>query len=116
MTDELDIAHFQQLLQRQLDEWLQLEETRADSTGVVKLDQTSTGRLSRIDALQQQALAKDRAARAKLEIKRLQAALDRCRDGSYGYCVGCDEPIDPRRLELNPTALRCIRCESAAND
>lgn len=114
MTDELDLAHFEQLLQQQLDEWEQLEDTRADSTGVVTLDQTSTGRLSRMDALQQQALAKDRAARAKLEITRLKAALDRCRDGSYGYCVECDELINPRRLELSPTALRCIRCESEA--
>ncbi|GGX67694.1 TraR/DksA family transcriptional regulator [Saccharospirillum salsuginis] len=116
MTDELDIAHFEQVLNQQLDEWLQLEETRADSTGVVKLDQTSTGRLSRMDAMQQQALAKDRAARAKLEITRLKAALERCRDGHYGYCVDCDEVINPRRLELNPTALRCIRCESEAGN
>jgi len=114
MANDIDMAHFERLLQQQLDEWLQLEGTRAESTGVVELDQTSTGRLSRMDALQQQALAKDREARAKLEISRLRAALERCRDGSYGYCVDCDDVINPKRLELNPTALRCIRCESEA--
>lgn len=116
MPHKLDIAFFETLIQEQLDELLMLEDTRTASSGVVTLDQTSTGRLSRMDALQQQELAKDRVVRARLEIKQLQAALERCREGTYGYCTECDEPINPRRLELHPTALRCIECETKQAD
>lgn len=111
MTNELDLAFFEKIIQLQLDELHMLEETRTESTRVVTLDQTATGRLSRMDALQQQEMAKDRTIRANLEIKRLVAALERCRNGTYGHCAECEELINPRRLELYPTALHCIQCE-----
>ncbi len=48
------------------------------------------------------------------ELEAVQAALLRLARGQYGLCLACGEPIELRRLEALPTALRCIRCQSLA--
>ena len=50
------------------------------------------------------------AEEERLQAKAIRAALQRIADGSYGQCVTCDEPIDPRRLEALPYATQCIAC------
>ncbi len=42
----------------------------------------------------------------------LYAALQRISDGTFGLCERCEEDIDPRRLEVHPTAVLCFRCQS----
>ena len=76
----------------------------------VELDQQAVGRLSRMDALQNQAMAKATGARRQAERTRLQAALTRMHDGDYGYCEDCGEQIAIGRLRLDPAALRCVDC------
>ena len=44
-------------------------------------------------------------------INRLVAALDRLRDGEYGTCVECEEPIAPARLRVMPEVATCVRCQ-----
>ncbi|MCW8125981.1 TraR/DksA family transcriptional regulator [Microbulbifer halophilus] len=107
-----DIDQYRSRLLAAREAILGLADTRKASTATVALDQSSVGRLSRMDALQQQAMAVDNRQRAERELRRIEAALHRCDDGSYGYCVSCDEPIDPRRLELDPAAPLCIECAS----
>ena len=51
--------------------------TRRSSQDTVKLDQTRVGRLSRMDAMQQQAMAKATNARTELELVRIRSALQR---------------------------------------
>jgi DnaK suppressor protein len=46
------------------------------------------------------------------EIRDLEAALLRIGSGEFGICVDCDQPIPYARLEANPTALRCIACQT----
>jgi len=46
------------------------------------------------------------------ELRAIDAALLRVADGSYGVCEACDKPIDPKRLEITPHALRCIDCQT----
>jgi DnaK suppressor protein len=46
------------------------------------------------------------------ELRAIDAALLRVADGSYGICEACDKPIDVRRLNLTPQALRCIDCQT----
>jgi DnaK suppressor protein len=46
------------------------------------------------------------------ELRAIDAALLRVADGSYGVCEACDRPIDVRRLNLTPQALRCIDCQT----
>ena len=77
---------------------------------VVELDQQAVGRLSRQDALLNQSMAKATQARRDAGRRALLAALRRIDEGAFGYCADCGEEIDTRRLELEPTVLRCISC------
>ena len=91
----------------------ELTETRrqsADSRRPVTLDQTSVGRVSRIDALQVQAMAIEAERRRAIEEKRIERALERLDAGAYGECVTCGEDIAPARLELDPAVAVCIDC------
>ena len=67
-----------------------------------------------MDALgaQQMSLAAQR--RRQETLRRTEAALRRIDDGDYGLCQSCDEPINPKRLEFDPTVLYCIQCASKA--
>lgn len=82
----------------------------AQSRSAVELDQTSVGRVSRIDAMQaqQMALAQERAREA--ELSRIAAALKRIEDGEYGDCIECGEPIAEKRLDFDPSVATCIDC------
>lgn len=80
------------------------------SRETVQLDQQSVGRLSRMDAMQQQAMANATFQRRQLEKKRLSAALERLDAGEFGYCLDCGDLIGARRLELEPTTIKCISC------
>ncbi|PYM77505.1 MAG: hypothetical protein DME03_04430 [Candidatus Rokuibacteriota bacterium] len=44
-------------------------------------------------------------------VNRLSAALDRLKDGEYGTCVECEEPISPARLRALPEVQTCVRCQ-----
>ena len=44
-------------------------------------------------------------------VNRLSAALERLRDGQYGTCVECEEPISPARLRALPEVQTCVRCQ-----
>jgi DnaK suppressor protein len=78
----------------------------------VELDQSKVGRLSRMDALQQQAMLDATRVRAQRERVRIQSALSRIDHGEYGRCVQCDEPIALGRLEVDPAAPLCMACAS----
>jgi RNA polymerase-binding transcription factor DksA len=47
------------------------------------------------------------------ELSEVEAALARLRDGTYGECSDCGEPIAPARLAVYPTATRCVACQQA---
>lgn len=89
-------------------------ESAQGSAAVVELDQSKVGRLSRMDAMQAQAMAQASEDRRKATLQRIEAALKRLDDGEYGLCQACDEPINPKRLEFDPTVLLCIDCASKA--
>lgn len=83
-----------------------------DSAATVELDQSKVGRLSRMDAMQGQAMAQASVQRQQAMLRNIEAALQRIDDGSYGLCIDCDEPIAVKRLEFDPTVSRCVSCES----
>jgi DnaK suppressor protein len=70
------------------------------------------GRISRMDAMQEQsmAMANRRAARARM--KQVEAALVRFDDDEYGDCLDCGETIDGRRLAAKPESPFCLGCQS----
>jgi DnaK suppressor protein len=88
----------------------------ADASAVVELDQAKVGRLSRMDAIQAQAMAKASAERREQMLRHIEAALQRIDDDEFGYCQACDEPINPKRLEFDPTVRLCIDCANKAED
>ena len=85
-----------------------LLDVSADDAAPVELDQTQQGRLSRVDALQQQAIAAETQRRRHRQVLLLDAALQRLDDGEYGHCVSCGEEIEANRLELDPATPFCI--------
>ncbi len=81
-----------------------------EDQATVTLDQQSVGRLSRMDAMQRQAMAQATMRRRAAERLRIKAALDRLEDGEYGYCTDCGEDIARSRLETNPAVALCLSC------
>ncbi len=81
-----------------------------DSGKTVMLDQSAVGRLSRMDAMQQQQMALESERRRQIQLLRITAALERIVQGHYGLCEDCDADIDPRRLTFDPTNTHCINC------
>jgi len=101
-----------QLVTRQ-QELAELLENASESTGPVTLDQQSVGRVSRIDAIQQQQMAIASQQQASDMLKRTELALRRIDEGEYGDCLQCGEPIAYARLQAQPFANLCIDCQSA---
>lgn len=83
-----------------------------ENAATVELDQTSVGRLSRMDALQQQAMAQATRQRLSVHRRRIAAAMDRVAAGTYGLCCECGGDVEPERLERDPTALFCASCQA----
>ena len=107
-----DATRFRGLIKARL---TQIEEENALGRGgqsVVELDQQSVGRLSRMDALQMQAMAVAQQKRRDSEAMRLRQALARLDEDEYGYCDGCGEAIPLKRLELDLAATQCVSCAS----
>ena len=114
MIDADDFAHFSERLLTLQQQVLDLEETGSEAGKTVELDQARVGRLSRMDALQVQAMSQAMSQRRQIELKKIAAALRRIESGEYGYCISCEEPIARARLDHDPAAPLCIACASAA--
>ena len=107
----VDHEEFRQRLETELAHVREtLEQARA-SAGTVALDQSSVGRLSRMDALQQQAMAIESQERLRIRTRRIEAALDRVRTGTFGKCCQCGLAVEPERLQLDPTTVFCGDCQ-----
>ncbi|MCT4655340.1 MAG: TraR/DksA family transcriptional regulator [Cohaesibacter sp.] len=91
-----------------------MRELSKDARDVVQLDQQSVGRLSRMDALQGQAMALAAQHRRSLELDRIEKAFKRLESGDFGYCIQCDGEIALKRLEIDPAASLCIHCAQAS--
>ncbi|TNE66914.1 MAG: TraR/DksA family transcriptional regulator [Alphaproteobacteria bacterium] len=91
-----------------------VDASAGESRGAVELDQQKVGRLSRMDALQGQAMNQAIAGRRKQALQKIDAALARLDDGDYGCCVRCGDDIAKKRLAADPAAAFCTRCQSGA--
>jgi DnaK suppressor protein len=111
---KLDLAAIEARLRARREELRQLTAAHEDESQPVELDRTGAGRLSRMDALQSQAMAAEVERRREVELARIDTALDRLQDGEYGCCVSCGGEIAPRRLELDPAVPVCLSCAERA--
>lgn len=109
---DIDIAALKKQLQTQRLEILADAAASEQARQPVKLDQTSVGRLSRMDALRDQEMALETDRRRQIELSHIEAALKRIEDGAYGECQSCGEDIAAKRLQIDPAATICIDCAS----
>lgn len=109
----MDTAFYERRLREELAALAAASEDGKDARSPVILDQQSVGRLSRMDALQQQAMAVATEERRRIRMLALRAALERVAAGAFGDCVRCGEKISVKRLDLDPTIATCIACARA---
>ena len=105
------IAFFREQLETLRVEVNEYLESSQDASEAVQLD-TSIGRLSRMDAMQDQQMALELRRRKENQLLRIQDAMDRMNQGTYGLCLSCKEPIADDRLEFAPDAVVCVKCSS----
>ncbi|WP_185233182.1 TraR/DksA family transcriptional regulator [Teredinibacter franksiae] len=106
----IDLARYKSLLEKDLEQLSQLDAISKQGADTVELDQSKIGRLSRMDALQQQAMQQEQNRRRELKVKQIHAALKRVHEGDYGWCMDCGEPINMKRLEISPAVEFCTQC------
>ncbi|WP_170325281.1 TraR/DksA family transcriptional regulator [Ruegeria arenilitoris] len=110
--NDTELAGFTARIQARLAEIADHSASEKDAQAIVELDQQAVGRLSRMDALQNQAMAKAQQANRDIETRRLQAALIRIEEGEFGYCEDCGDTIPKARLNLDLAATKCVSCAS----
>ncbi|MEX2367766.1 MAG: TraR/DksA family transcriptional regulator [Pseudohongiellaceae bacterium] len=82
-----------------------------EATGTVVLDQSKVGRLSRMDAIQQQNMAQSSYRQNENRLRKVNRALAKLDKGDYGYCDECGLPISISRLGVQPDAAYCLDCQ-----
>ena len=108
MTPER-LSHFRdRLLALEKEIQATLEASKEDSD-VVELD-TAIGRLSRMDAMQNQQMALELRRRQEQQLQRIANALKRMNQNRYGLCGRCKQPIAEDRLEVSPDVVMCVKC------
>lgn len=112
MTDhpDLNLEQIKRSLEKEREELVVASEAAVEDCQPVALDQQSVGRVSRMDALQVQAMAQALEVRRQGRLQRIEEALQRIAHGDYGYCSQCGEPIPAKRLDIDPTNERCVHC------
>jgi DnaK suppressor protein len=113
MSNHLTDAQLGELrseLERQLKKLQRSMRTTDRALKPVQLDQSSVGRLSRIDTLQTQGLTAGLQAREQAKLAQINEALARLDAGTYGSCVVCGSPITFERLQVFPEAPNCAAC------
>jgi DnaK suppressor protein len=70
------------------------------------------GRVSRIDAIQQQSMAQANRRGAQLRLQQVRAALERIDEDEYGLCAQCGDPVGFARLKVRPETPFCVGCQS----
>lgn len=108
---ETEIEQFKQRLYELKSELETIAQTSKDAAKPVELDQASVGRLSRMDAMQAQQMAMETDHRRTIQLTAVEGALRRIESGDFGFCFKCDDEIDLRRLNVDPTITRCLKCK-----
>jgi DnaK suppressor protein len=107
---DLDLPTIRRALEDERADLLHESEATAEEQRPVELDQQTVGRLSRMDALQVQAMAQALEARRQGRLRRIEAALQRLDAGDFGFCEECGDEIPVKRLDIDPATERCVDC------
>jgi len=106
----LDLSHYRALLLQRRAALQQVVQAGDDAAAPVELDQARVGRLSRMDALQGQAMSQETQRRREQELRQITSALRRIEQNEFGECLQCGEMIAEGRLAISPAATLCISC------
>tara|TARA_Y200000002_G_C22250292_1_gene483480 strand:+ start:150 stop:476 length:327 start_codon:yes stop_codon:yes gene_type:complete len=107
----MDAAYFRARIECEQQELRMLSDAGRKARAPVELDQQSVGRLSRMDAIQQQSMDLAREERRKARLAMLAAALHRLDNYEFGCCLACGEDISRQRLEIDPVVTLCVDCQ-----
>ena len=108
--EQVTIELYKKELKQGLGESEEEQKSTAGDHKPVVLDQTTQGRLSRMDAMQVQAMAIETKRRREVGINRIKAALNRIKEGEFGFCLNCGDEIAVKRLDIDPSTPTCISC------
>ena len=75
-----------------------------------EIDQSAVGRLSRIEAIQNQGFTQNLQDRERMQLEAVVDALKRLEAGTYGLCTACHAPIRFERLVVFPETRTCNQC------
>ena len=101
-------AYAERLRARETETLAQMQ-MNAKSAQPPSLDE-EIGRLTRMDALQQQQMALHAGRRLEVQLSRIRGALMRIDERTFGACAMCGARVPPRRLELVPETPFCLPC------
>ena len=110
---ELDLVQLKKTLEELREDLRKDLDTAKETSKPVSLD-SPIGRVSRMDAIAQQQMAAATRRRTQDRLHRVQSALSRMADSSYGHCLRCEEPIELKRLSIQPETLFCHSCQTGS--
>ena len=94
------------ILRSEIEEYLRKS---ADSAAAVEPDK-GLGRLSRMEAMQDQQMVLELRRRKKRQLLDVLNALKRIEKGNFGVCIFCGKEISLERLEAFPEVQTCVVC------
>ncbi len=104
------ITELQLRLTTQREELISLLKSTRDGTRPVALDEP-IGRLTRMDAMQQQNMSAETRRQAGLRLRQVEQAIGHVERGTYGLCLRCEDPIGYARLNARPESPFCLVCQ-----
>ena len=110
--NDAELNRFKTLLLQQRDTLMASQQLGQSATETLALDQSSVGRVSRIDAIQSQSMAIETTRLRQQQLRQITTALAMIESGDYGFCTECDAEIDVKRLSIDPAAMQCVPCAS----
>jgi DnaK suppressor protein len=110
LTDD-ELRELGERLRTSADEIEAVLASSKDSERPVDLEEP-IGRISRMDAIQQQKMATANRRRLEGRLLAIRAAMVRHESGAYGDCALCDDPIGFGRLCARPETPLCMPCQT----
>jgi DnaK suppressor protein len=102
-------AYLKKLLGQRLNELL--TETRETARGMMNFGNQSPDYLDRASIESHTSFAFRIKGRDRILIRKIEYALSKLEDGTFGICEGCGEEISEGRLQARPVATLCIKCK-----
>jgi|SRR5579864_2892222 len=98
----------------------QLLNKRTDVLATLGIKFDTLARMGRVNEEDQAQITHDEFVSLHLnsmdytQLRLVDEALDRLQSGDYGVCLGCEEPIPPKRLRALPWARYCVPCQETS--